>query len=174
MNLNTQKKIETDNDFVLAGSLGKPVGKNGELKLIHSVLSLENVNKIKYFFVKHYLKLELDYAEQTNKGIIIKFKYYTNQHQAELLSSQEVYIAVKDYKTIDEESYNNNIIIGADVFYKDKKIGIVKHIIYTGANDVIEIDTGDEEILLPVIDEVVKEINYEKKIVIVDEIEEYI
>lgn len=174
MNLNTQKKIEIDADFQKIGYLGKPIGKFGELKLIHNELDFSVVSKLNDFFVLNYLKLTVESIRSTNKGTVVKFYYYNNKNQAELLSNQDLFVLKEVFLKYNKPLVFSDTLVGAKVFFNNKQIAVVTGVLHTGANDVLELNYSNKEVLIPVIDEVIIDINYSDKIVKVNNIEEYL
>jgi 16S rRNA processing protein RimM len=49
--------------------------------------------------------------------------------------------------------------VGIEVFEGDKKIGILKDVLQTGAADIYLIDTADKELMLPAIEENIRDID---------------
>ncbi len=60
-------------------------------------------------------------------------------------------------------------LIGLEVVNTDdQRLGILQEIIETGSNDVYVVRHGEEEILIPAIDEVVLEVDLQRRVMIVD------
>ena len=60
-------------------------------------------------------------------------------------------------------------LIGLEVVSTDgQKLGIIKEILETGSNDVYVVRQGNEEILVPAIEEVVREVDLQRRLMIVD------
>ncbi len=72
----------------------------------------------------------------------------------------------------DEDEYFWFELIGIEVFTVDgRDLGRVAEVIPTGANDVLTVEGPYGEVLLPMIDDVVKEIDIERRRMIVDPLE---
>ena len=60
-------------------------------------------------------------------------------------------------------------LIGLEVMSTDgQRLGTLQEIIETGSNDVYVVRQGEEEILIPAIDEVVLEVDLQRRVMIVD------
>ena len=60
-------------------------------------------------------------------------------------------------------------IIGSTVIGSDgTRYGVVREIVQTGANDVFVVDTGEKELLIPALKNVVRKVDVLKKTIIID------
>jgi 16S rRNA processing protein RimM len=65
-------------------------------------------------------------------------------------------------------------LIGLEVVSTDgQKLGTLQEIIETGSNDVYVVRQGDEEILIPAIEEVVREVDLQRRLMTVDLLDTY-
>lgn len=73
----------------------------------------------------------------------------------------------RDEADIDDGAYFYQDIIGCKVVDIDngREYGVISEISETGANDVWHIDAGSRELLIPVIDDVVKGIDIDKQVI---------
>ena len=80
-----------------------------------------------------------------------------------------VYMKSEDTPELTEGEYYLHQLVGMEVITdQGESLGQLKEIILTGANDVYLVDSPQgKDILLPVIDEVVLEINQEKNVILV-------
>ena len=70
-----------------------------------------------------------------------------------------------------ENEFYYRDVIGCEVFLTDGvRIGVIEEIIATGANDVFVVRGDGKEVLVPVIEDVVKEIDIEGKRVVIEAI----
>ena len=73
---------------------------------------------------------------------------------------------------IEEDEYYWNEILGMEVVTVDgKALGKVTQIIRTGANDVLQVEGAYGEVLLPMIEEVVVEVDLQAGKIVVDPLE---
>lgn len=106
-----------------------------------------------------------------HKGmILVKFEGKNNINDVEQYKGLELF-AEDPIEDLDDEEYYYSDIIGAEVFFEnDEKVGKVVSVMETGANDVWEIKKTDgKTVLIPVIDEVILEVNVDDNKIIIAE-----
>lgn len=108
-------------------------------------------------------------SSRVHKGqALIKFDGIDSINDAEKLVGKIIYID-KDEVELEEGRYFIEDIKGLSVYDidTDELYGKVINVIETGANDVFEIKSEDKILLIPKIDQVIKEINLEKGIILI-------
>ena len=108
-------------------------------------------------------------SSRVHKGqALVKFEGINNINEAETLVGKLVYID-KNEVELEEGRYFIEDIKGLEVYDIDTgvKYGKVINVIETGANDVFEILSEDKTLLIPKIDDVVKEIDIEKGVILI-------
>ncbi len=162
----------THNDkLIVIGRVVKPFGIRGEIRIAPYTESFEAFENSADIFVGNdiYSVISLRF----HKGGILAFlNGIETRDQAqtitgELVSTQVVNLPPKE----DDEVYWHELIGLRAKTVDGRDLGAITGIIPTGANDVLEIEGSLGEILLPVIDDVVIEINVEEGVVIVDPLE---
>lgn len=111
---------------------------------------------------------------RTHKNFhMLKFRGVTNLNQVEHLKDSDL-LQENDAVEIElrENEFHYQEIIGLDVLLEDslEKIGRVKEIFETGANDVWVVE-GDKEYMIPYIEDVVKEVDLENSHIIISPME---
>lgn len=177
----TWKMGKDDKDLVFLGEIVNTQGRKGEVRLI-SYLSLssfvtrgrrgllENMKNV-YLVNPDGEKKEariLGLREQ--KGfIILKFAGYDTISQAEQLKKYKV--ACKRLP-LAKGAYYVRDLMGMEVFAEDKtglrRLGKIVDIFGTGTNDIYVIKEETKEILFPAVKKLVKEIDINKKRMIID------
>lgn len=99
---------------------------------------------------------------------IVRFENLETRESVEGLIHQEVFVN-RDDLPLEEGSYYVTDLIGLSVVdvQTHGQIGILKDVLTDYAQDQYVIDDGQQEIYLPGVDEYIKEINLEKKIIVV-------
>jgi len=91
---------------------------------------------------------------------IVKFKDFKTIEQAQDLVGRSLEVYCEDLQSLPEGEYYWFQIEGLQVFDEEGRYyGTVNEIIVTGSNDVYVVQDGDKELLLPMIDSVVKSID---------------
>ncbi len=111
----------------------------------------------------------IEWANPQKKNILMCFSGVPDRNAAEALIGSEIIIEKAGLPDLEEGSYYWVDIIGLSVFTPDKNyLGGVDYVIPTGSNDVYVVKNGNEEILIPALASVVKEIDLKKKMMVVD------
>ncbi len=108
-------------------------------------------------------------SARVHKGqALIKFDGITDINMAEALVGSIVFID-KDDIELEEGRYFIEDLKGCEVFDIDsgESYGKVTNVIQTGANDVFEVTSEQKTVLVPKIDDVVKEIDIDKKRIVI-------
>ena len=94
--------------------------------------------------------------------VIVKIKGVDDIPAAEKLRGKVVYVARKDVK-LEKGAYFVQDLLGCEVFDADSgaRYGEISDVSKTGANDVWHISNGGRETLIPVIDDVVIDVDVE-------------
>lgn len=176
-----QKMGKNDKSLIFLGEIVNTQGRKGEVKLI-SYLSLssfvtrdgrsllENMKNVYLVNPDGERKETRILGMREHKGfIILKFAGYDTISQAEQLKKYKV--ACKRLPLV-RGAYYVRDLMGMDVFAKDKtglrRLGKIVDIFGTGANDIYVIKEETKEILFPALKKFVKEININKKRMIID------
>lgn len=99
---------------------------------------------------------------------LLKFKDHPTINDVESLKGTKLYVNKEQLTPLGENEFYYHEIIGCEVFTESGElIGQVKEILSPGANDVWVVKTKDKDVLLPYIEEVVKEINIENRSIVI-------
>lgn len=116
------------------------------------------------------LKLTVEAARQHKGFILVKFVGYDNINDVQSFRDHELQVSSADQQPLEEGQYYYHQIIGLAVQTAEgKPLGTIKEILSPGANDVWVVSRPHQkDLLLPVIDDVVKKVDLEKQVVIVE------
>ena len=114
---------------------------------------------------KHFI---IKWAKPHGKSILLSFKGIEDRNTAETLIGAELFIERTAFPELEEGVYYWVDMIGLSVFTTDNQyLGRVESIMPTGGNDVYIVKNktldGSTEILIPAIESVVLEIDFENK-----------
>ncbi|KAF0822946.1 ribosome maturation factor RimM [Cytobacillus firmus] len=113
-------------------------------------------------------------SHRTHKSFdLLTFEGYENINQIEKMKGGILKISEDQLGDLEEDEFYYHEIIGCTVETLDgEEVGKIKEILSPGANDVWVIKAkGGKEILIPYIEDVVKEVNVEEKLVKINAIE---
>lgn len=114
--------------------------------------------------------LKVERVREHKQFIVIKFKGVDSMNDAESLKGYSIIINRDELKELPEGRYYIMDILGLKVITTEgEEIGEVKDVLKTGANDVYVVKRpAGVDVLIPVIDPVVKEVNLEKGQIVIE------
>ena len=155
-------------EWISIGRVTKTHGLKGDLKFYPSInetwvteikqirLSLENP-------LINFNNYQIHSISGKDSPLIIKVKGVDSIEDASLLTGQTLYISQDKFPELPEDEYYWFQIEGLKVFDESGRYyGDITEIIRTGSNDVYVVRDDEKELLLPMIDSVVKVINLEE------------
>ena len=118
---------------------------------------------------KEYIDLNVESVKFFKNMVILKFKEYNNINDIECYKGKDILVSRDNAVKLEKGEYYIADILGAKVILEDgSEFGVLEDVMQTGANDVYVVKTLDnKEVLLPKIDECVKKLDIENKIVTV-------
>jgi 16S rRNA processing protein RimM len=159
--------MRLDDCFEL-GHIQKPHGLKGEISIfldtdypeeyeeLGSVFVL-NENGLVPFFVE-YIQLTSD------QKAIVKFEDIDTFELARELQAKKLYLPLSVLPALDGNQFYFHEVIGFRVYdEKSEDIGVVKSVYAAGPQDLLAVDHHGYEVLIPIIDEIVRDINREEK-----------
>ena len=154
-------------DWVAVGKVTRPHGLKGEMKFRPFTKDDDILNGICLVKLGRDENTGQEFQVENLRGHfskrIVKFKGFNSIESVQELSGDSLYIKREDFKALPEGEYYWFEIEGLNVYdeegsYYDQVIEIIK----TGSNDVYVVQDGKKEVLLPMIDSVVKVIDLEQ------------
>lgn len=111
---------------------------------------------------KRVLTVEAAKSLPGNK-VIIEFEELTSKSEAALLANALVYIK-RELIDIEEDEYLISDLIGMDVVDNNHGVlGKLTDVFETGAHDIYVVNEGAAEIMIPVVDEFVKDVDFNSR-----------
>ncbi len=151
--------------FLVVGMLRRPHGMRGEILMDILTDFPERLQAGKVVFVgEDHQEETIDKLREHGKALLISFKSYNTPEAVAELRNQWVFVRAEDLPALPEGEYYHHELIGLRVVDEDgNPLGVVTHILDTGANDVyvIQPESGPE-ILIPAIDSVILNIDLRK------------
>jgi len=151
-------------DWVSVGDITKTHGLKGEVKLRPVLIDPNLVRGVQRARIVgedgEPAETVLEKVRGQGGRWIVKFKDFKTIEQAQELVGRSLEIYCEDFQPLPEGEYYWFQIEGLQVYDEaDRFYGTVNEIIVTGSNDVYVVQDGDKELLLPMIDSVVKSID---------------
>jgi len=150
--------------FVLIGKFRRPHGIRGEIRMtvLTDFPELISPGQIIYAGERHKAYTVRDI--RWHGGVmLVSLKELPDRTAVEIFRNVMVYMKSEDMPELPEGEFFVHQLVGMEVITdQDEKLGVLKEILITGANDVYLVETPEgKEILLPAIDDVVLDINQE-------------
>lgn len=154
------KNSLNENQKMELGIIVNTFGLKGELKIYPYV---DYILKVKKVYINNNL-MEIERARIQKNIYVIKLKGIDTIEEAEKLKNSTLLMDRKDAPDLPKGTYYVSDLIGFDVYTDEGKLlGKLDDVFQTGANDVYQVG----KILIPVINDVVKQIDTENKKIIV-------
>ena len=157
-------------DYLRVGVLVKPHGVRGEMKVFPTTDDMKRfedlIEKDVFFDIKgSYEAHKIVSVKYFKQFAILQFEDITDMDMALKLKNIDVYVKREDAVELEEGEYYIADLLGLSVYLEDGSLfGKLKDVMETGANDVYVINTKEHgEVLVPVIDDCVKEVDLENE-----------
>lgn len=158
--------------YFRVGVIANTHGIRGEVKVYPTTDDINRFKKLKKCILdtgKEYIDLNVESVKFFKNMVILKFKEYNNINDIECYKGKDILVSRDNAVKLEKGEYYIADILGAKVILEDgSEFGVLDDVMQTGANDVYVVKTLDnKEVLLPKIDECVKKLDIENKIVTV-------
>ena len=153
----------------------KTHGIKGELKILPLTDDNKRFKNLKEIFIFKdgiYNKEEIAKVSFHKNYVLLRLKNYDNIEKALSLKGCYLYIDRKDAVPLKEWEFFTQDLINCNVFYNNKRIGIVIDVFNAGANDNLVIKTIDnKEIVYPFLRFFLEKVDIENKNIFVNQYE---
>lgn len=158
-------------DFLSIGKIVNTHGIKGEVKVLATSENPERYKKLKKVYIDGIEKKVTGCKLQPNR-VILKIEGIDSIEDATKYKNKELMIVREDAIKLPEGRYFVCDLRGCRVeSEKGVYFGELYDVIFTGSNDVYWIKNNKEELLVPVLEDIVLDINIEKKLIIIKDLE---
>jgi 16S rRNA processing protein RimM len=160
-------------DFYYLGKVIKTYGNKGHVMVILDVDDPAEYTKLESVFldlqgerIPFFIEeLELKH----NKKAVVRFQDVNSIEDAEIYAGLEMYLPASDLPVLDGDQFYFHEIKGFRVVdLKHGEIGIIDDILELPLQSLFQIRQGEREILIPVVDEVIVNVDRENRILRID------
>ena len=164
------------NKKIPLGEILKPHGIKGELKILFYNEESKSLQKDQKVFLespqKNIIEYKIERIFYSFRKNRIKFFEINTIDEADDLRGYIVNIDRSDLPEINDSEYYLSDLVGYSLIDKsNKNYGKVIEVLALPANSVLNVSKDDKEYLIPLIDDVVLEVNQNQKVIIIDPIE---
>ena len=158
--------------YLELGQIVNTFGIKGQVKVKPFTQDIKRFEELKEIYVEKKNELKLFIIEKVNYNknmVILKLKGIENMEEAEKLRNSYLKVDRNELEELPEGTYYITDLIGLDVYTDENKLlGKIDYIYNAGSSDIYVVkDEKGKEILLPGIDEVLKQVDLENKKIIV-------
>ena len=152
----------------MIGKVVSAQGNKGEVNVLPLTDSIDRFNNLDNVFLRNKNSqtiLNVEKIRIRKNMVILKLKDIENIQEAKMIVGSILEVERKNAVKLSKDTYFTFEIIGLEVYTENNIfLGKVENIISTGSNDVYVVKRKDkEELFIPAIHDVVKNINLEKK-----------
>ena len=148
------------------GVIASTHGLKGEVKVYPTTDDQNKFNKLESVILdtgKEQLNLEIQQVRFFKKMAILKFKGIDNINDVEKYKGQSLYVTRENAVNLEDNEFYIADLIGMEVYSDDGRIGKLRDVILTGANDVYIVDFYDiGDVLIPAIGDCILGVDIEK------------
>jgi 16S rRNA processing protein RimM len=154
--------------MVVVGKLTKTQGLKGEIRMQYYGNSPDELKLLKDARIVKSdgsaIDIELEKVRESKNTHILKFKGVDSIDDAEKLIGSFVHIDIAELKELEKNEYYWDDLIGMSVYDNTGElIGRLASIFETAGNDVYVVKRGIKELLIPAIEDVIKEVDVDNK-----------
>lgn len=170
------QRLDTEDIFVSIGKILRPVGLDGELKVQNLSDIEDRFEQQKELYIGPNAELAMPYevesVDHRNGAVVLRLRGFDSFEKVEFLRGQFCYLPRIDAEWLDEDEFFVQDLIGLLVYdNRENFVGDVKDVMSANGNDVLVIRRQTREILLPMVDEFIQEINLEDMFIIINPID---
>ncbi len=157
---------------LVMGRIAAPYGVKGWVRVVTFTETPANLLAYSPWYLKReggWQAVELLDGREHGKGLVAQLAGCDDRDKAAALSGSEIGVYRSQLPVPDSDEYYWSDLVGMQVFTtRDVLLGVVDHLIETGANDVLVI-RGERECLVPFIrDQVIKSVDIAAGVIRVD------
>ena len=161
---NTGSSSSDEPVFVVIGKFRKPHGIRGEIRMtvLTDFPELIEIGQTVYVGGNHQA-FKIKGTRWHGGDLLVSLEELGDRTAVEIFRNILVYMRSEDMPPTEEGEYYLHQLVGMSVVSDEgEKLGVLKEVLLTGANDVYLVESPEgEEILLPATEEVVLDINLE-------------
>ena len=159
-------------DFMSVGQIGKTHGLKGEVKVFSLSDSLERFKKLKSVYIDGEVR-KIEGCKLQSDKVILKIEGIDSIEQADLYRNKYLMVSREDAVKLTEGSYYVADLIDCSVYDEaGEELGKVFDVLNTPGNDVYWVK-GKEELLIPVLKDIVISIDIDKRTIIIKPVKEW-
>lgn len=153
-------------DCYQLGNIVKPHGLEGEIQAFLDVDMPETYQELESVFVLINQKLVpffIDTISISSTKTLIKFEDVDSRESAEGIAGKELYLPLTALPELEDDQYYYHEIIGFEILEDSKPLGAVENIYNFPTQNLIVTTIQENEVLIPIQDDVVLKVDKNEK-----------
>ena len=166
-------KVETE--YLIIGKIVKPFGIKGEVKVFPITDSISRFKKLRYVYLRKGSSVDrydVDQTRPANEYVLLKLNGLDSRTDADKLRGEYIYVDRENAVQLEDSTYYYYDLLHCKVVTTEgEQLGTVYDIQNAGSCDVYFVRTNNKnenEILIPAVSQVVKNIDIKNKEITVD------
>lgn len=153
----------------MAGRVGKPHGLRGEVHVDPISDDPHRFDPGRSLIAESGAVLEVEESRPHQQHLLVKFAGIDDRTGAEAIRGA-LYVSADDLRDLDDDEYWQHDLVGCDVVTAadDSVVGRVVEVVPNPAHDLLRVDTPAGDRYVPVVREIVTEVDLEGRRVVVD------
>lgn len=159
------------NDCYQLGEVIKTHGLNGEVSISLEVDFPDEYQNLESVFLEQQGKLIPFFIDtiQINKNkALVKFEDIDSIDSAKSLVKAQLYLPLSTLPELESGQYYFHDLVDCEVYEKGSKLGLVKEVVDLNGNQLLVIESNGKEVLIPLKDEILINVDISAKKVEVD------
>ncbi len=156
----------TKQDCFYLGRIAKPFSYKGELILFFDVDEPSDYLDLDFVYIeinKRLVKYEIESLRPHANKVVARFKDVTVE-ESNVLIGKDLYLPLDRLPKLEGNKFYFHEVIGFNVIDEENaNIGTIREIYDNMTQPIMAIDFGEKEILIPLIDEVIKQVDRSNK-----------
>ncbi len=158
-------------DFFRVGIFTSTHGIRGEIKVYPTTDDMHRFSHLKRVYMETKegrQELTVEHVSYFKNMVIVKFKEYSDINAIERYKGSSLFVAREDAMPLKKGCYYIADLLDSTVMTDDgRRLGILKDVLQTGANDVFVVQGEEKEYLLPNIPSCILEVKPEESRILV-------
>lgn len=149
--------------FLVVGKIVRAVGLRGAVKAQVMTDFPDRFGLLETVYLGNELsphRLRGFELRKNGSEVILHFQGCDNRDQAEDLCGEFIWIPGEEAMPLPDRQYYVHQVLGLEVETEDGvSLGVLTEVLFTGSNDVYVVNDGEHEILIPVLEDVILEVD---------------
>ena len=163
-------------EFVSIGRVSKAHGIKGEVIVLPITDNVDQFRRPMEFFLSNGKqirdRIEIEKVREQKGRIIVKLRGFDDRDKAESIRGFYIERRLESDEKLAPDEYYIFDLIGLNVFTTaGEKIGTIADVLSLPANDVYVVRNNSEEILIPAIKSIIKRVDLENELVLIEPME---